>query len=249
MDTATAEENPADLARHIIRHSLTTVLSTVDRSGAPFGSLVSSACDYDAGPLFLMSTLASHTRNIEKDPRVSLLFDGTRALDVPLTGPRVTVSGVLERTEVPRHRQRFLRRHEDAALYADFADFSFFRLNITRAWLVAGFGRVNKISATELLAPCAIAGDLEAREDDIVSHMNNDHGDALDDIARYYCAADNNQVASRAQAWRMTGLDAQGLDLRHGGLAGRIEFPEILADIDQVRNFLVNLAKNSKKGD
>jgi heme iron utilization protein len=233
------DSDPVSLARRVIRQNLTTVLSTLDRSGHPFGTLVLSATDYDISPLFLMSTLATHTRNVKRDPHVSVLFDATRALDVPMSGARVTVSGILERVENESCRQRFLRRHKDAALYADFADFGFFRLVVSQAWLVAGFGRTNKISPRQLLTPCSFVDDLAAREADIVSHMNDEHSATLDDMARSCCDADQT-------GWTMTGLDAEGLDLRLGGDALRIDFPKPLPNIEQVRAFLVDLAKTSR---
>ena len=39
----------------------------------------------------LVSQLADHTKNLQADGRVSLLFDATAGLAEPLTGPRVTV--------------------------------------------------------------------------------------------------------------------------------------------------------------
>jgi heme iron utilization protein len=237
-DLAQKPDNPAAHARRIMRQCLTTSLATVDKSGAPFASLVLAACDMNASPVLLMSTLASHTRNIDRDGRVSLLFDGTIALDVPMTGSRVTVSGKLERSDQDRHRQRFLRRHPDAALYADFGDFSFFSLQVDLAHLVAGFGQVNKIKSVDLLMSDPCTDELGLREADILDHMNTDHSSALDNMARHF-------GGSAQSGWLMTGMDAEGIDLRLGHEVVRVEFPEILPDIDQARAFLVNLAKTA----
>jgi heme iron utilization protein len=238
-DLAETPADPAASARQVMRQTLTAVMSTLDKNGAPFASLVQVAFDADASPLLLMSTLASHTRNAERDPRVSLLFDGTRSLDLPMTGPRLTVSGKLARTGNARHRARFLRRHEDAALYADFGDFGFFQLQCDVAHLVSGFGMVSRLAGRDLLRPCPCLEDLETREAEVVSHMNNDHSEALDKMAGHFCAVDST-------GWQMTGLDEEGLDLRLGGTAARIEFPEKLANMDQARTFLIELAKTSQ---
>ena len=233
-------ENPAAQARHIIRQCLTATLATVDKSGAPYVSLVLTACDTDGTLILLLSTLARHTRHLDGDARVSLLFDGTGQRDLPMTGPRVSVSGSLERTTEPRHRQRFLRRHEDAALYADFEDFSFFRLTEPEAHYVAGFGRVNRISEPDLVTPQLPTNDPELNEENIIHHMNEDHRSALDDMAQFYCGT---ELAS----WQMTGLDAEGFDLRSGGRAERIDFPEILPEISMARVFLMEMTKASRK--
>ena len=235
-------DSPAADARLVMRQCMTATLSTLDRDGVPFGSLVLVACDVDARPLLLMSTLASHTRNAQKDQRVSLLFDGTGGRNVPMTGPRVTVTGILERTNEDRHRQRFLRRHEDAGLYADFEDFGFFILQPEKAHFVAGFGRVNKIGRDDLLEPCPFLPDLEAREQDIVSHMNGDHGDALNAMAAHF-------AGSVEEGWQMTGLDLSGIDLRLGGQGLRVEYPNKMQGIEQAREFLVNLTKTARSRD
>ncbi|MBT3703117.1 MAG: DUF2470 domain-containing protein [Alphaproteobacteria bacterium] len=237
-DLAQKTDNPAADARRIMRQCLTTSLATIDKSGAPFASLVLAACDMDAGPILLMSTLASHTRNIDRDGRVSLLFDGTRTTDIPMTGSRVTVSGKLERSDQDRHRQRFLRRHPDAALYADFGDFSFFSLQADLTHFVAGFGQVNRIKGGDLLMSAPCTAELAMREADILDHMNADHTSALDNMARHFGGSDRG-------GWLMTGMDAEGVDLRLGHGVIRIDFPEILPDIDQARAFLVNLAKTA----
>ena len=133
-----------------------------------------------------------------------------------------------------------LRRHEDAALYADFEDFSFFRLTEPEAHYVAGFGRVNRISEPDLVTPQLPTNDPELNEENIIHHMNEDHRSALDDMAQFYCGT---ELAS----WQMTGLDAEGFDLRSGGRAERIDFPEILPEISMARVFLMEMTKASRK--
>ena len=124
-------ESPATAARRLIRSQSTATLATsLAGDGWPYASLVLTACDHDASPLLLISALAEHTKNITADPRVSLLFDGTSGLADRLTGARATVLGRAERSQEPRHRDRFLARHASAALYAGFGDFAFYRVTI-----------------------------------------------------------------------------------------------------------------------
>ena len=54
---------------------LCTVMSTMHhrRSGYPFGTLVDFASDGAGYPIFCLSPLAIHTRNILEDPRCSLV--------------------------------------------------------------------------------------------------------------------------------------------------------------------------------
>ena len=152
-DQADLEEARA-LLRAARQATLATTLSTggaQNRDGWPFASLVLIAHDRDGSPLLLLSDLAEHSRNIEADDRVSLLIDGTAGLADPLTGPRLTVLGRARRSADASHRRGFLAAHPEAALYADFSDFSIYHVAVDSAHLVAGFGRIQWISAAALL--------------------------------------------------------------------------------------------------
>src|SRR5262245_59866920 len=126
-DTASKAEETGAAARQLVRDLDCAALAT-SLEDWPYSSLVLSACAHDATPLLLLSRLAQHTQNLLADPRASLLFDGTAGLDDPLTGPRVTVMGRIERSDDPLLRARFVARHPSAALYAGFADFALYRL-------------------------------------------------------------------------------------------------------------------------
>ncbi len=238
-------EDYARTARHVMRGAATAALSTLDRdSGAPYGSLVQTACLYDATPVLLISTLAEHTQNALADPTASILFDGTAGLEEPLTGPRVTAVGRLEPTDDDAVRARFLARHPGAAGYAGFADFGFWRLAIERAHLVAGFGKIVWIDAADLRFDASAAADLAARETDIVGHMNADHADAI----QLYAAADGaTGGAENGGTWTMTGVDPEGVDLRRGPDRRRIDFERPVHDADAARAALVAMVKAARR--
>jgi len=205
----------------------------------PYASLVLVAAAPDATPLLLISTLAEHTRNIAADPRVSLLFDGTQGLDSRLTGARATVLGRAERTADAGLQARFLARHPDAAMYAGFRDFAFYRVAVERVHLVAGFGRIHWVHASEvLLAPPDAA--LAQAEADIVAHMNADHADAVQLYAGVLLGLDG-------EGWRMTGCDAEGCDLRLEGRVARLDFDKRVADAEQARVELVRLVRRARQ--
>ena len=66
----------ADVKR-LMRLARTGALATLEAmGGAPLTTLVGVASDFDGAPLFLMSTLSRHTRNLGNDPRASLLLSG-----------------------------------------------------------------------------------------------------------------------------------------------------------------------------
>lgn len=224
------------LLRALDRASFATLLPG-EPSGWPYASLVLVAVDHDLSPILLLSDMAEHTRAIKADGRVSLLFDGTVGLDQPLTGPRVTVLGHAERTGDERLKARFLARHPDAALYAGFKDFDFYRIALDRAHLVGGFGKIRWIGAADLAPPQA-AGLAEA-EAGIVAHMNADHADAV----QLYAA---KLIGRSGEGWKMTGIDPEGLDLRRAGEVARLTFDQPLGAAAEARKVLVALVGKAR---
>ena len=218
------------LLRACDRASLATTLA----DGAPYASLVLLALDLDATPLLLLSDLAEHSRNLARDPRLSLLIDGTSGLDDPLAGARASLAGRAEPVSDARLLARFTSRHPSSEMYAGFGDFRLYCVRVERAHLVAGFGRIRWIDASEIL----LAGDaraLAAAEASILEHMNSDHADAVNRIARRASGAGGD--------WRMTGIDPEGADFRSGGRIVRQIFRTQIWDAGAARSELVHLAR------
>ncbi|MGE3064504.1 MAG: HugZ family protein [Hyphomicrobiaceae bacterium] len=228
-------------ARHLIRKGLKAALATIDKnSGHPHASLVLVATETDGTPVLLISNLAVHTQNLAADPRASLLFDGTDGLGDPLAGGRVTVVGTAERIASPHVRQRFLARHPSAASYADFPDFSFFRLRPERAHFIGGFGRIVTLTAESLITDTAGAESLIAAEPGIVSHMNEDHADAL--------ALYATEFAGRpAGEWRCTAIDPAGIDLVLGADTARVDSPFPMLSGADARRALVAMVQEARQ--
>ena len=224
------------LLRELDRASLATILPR-EPAGWPYASLVLVAVDHDLSPILLLSDMAEHTKAIKADDRVSLLFDGTAGLDQPLTGPRATVLGRAERIADERLKARFLAHHPDAALYAGFADFGFYRIALERAHLVGGFGKIRWIGAAELAPPQAEG--LAAAEAGIVEHMNADHADAVG----LYAA---KLIGRAGDGWKMTGIDPEGVDLRRGGQVARLAFDVPLQSAGEARKVLVGLVGKAR---
>jgi heme iron utilization protein len=235
------------LCRRLMRSQGHTVLATslVDDTGSrPYASLVAVAYDIDASPLLMISDLAQHSRNIAADGRVSLLFDGggLSAGADPLAEPRLSLLGQAVRRDDEGCRARFVARHPSAAAYAGFGDFHVYRVEIGRGHLVAGFGRISWIEAGELRF-AADASALAAAEAAIVAHMNTDHADAL--------ALYATRLLHRPEgAWRMTGIDPEGIDLRCGNETARLDFADNtvapVRDPVGARQALVELAARAR---
>jgi putative heme iron utilization protein len=126
-------------------------LATLTAEGAPFASYVLTAPDQHGAPLMLLSRLAVHTKNLERDARASLLYVRRPASgEEAMTAVRVTLTGRALKEDEEDARRRYIARHPDAARYAGFSDFSVYRFEIIAAHLVAGFGRIVTLTAGDL---------------------------------------------------------------------------------------------------
>jgi putative heme iron utilization protein len=227
------------LAKLLLRTVRAGALATLDGgTGFPFASLVTVATDLDGSPLLLMSRLAAHTANLDRDPRASILLAQGGKGD-PLAHPRLTVLGRIARTEEPRARARFLARQPKAKLYAGFADFAVWRMDMTGAHLNGGFARATTLSAEEIRTDLSGAEDLLAVEESAVAHMNEDHAEALGLYATRLAGAP-------AADWRATGLDPEGIDLAAGDAVARVPFDRRVADGAELRRLLVEMAQRAR---
>ena len=227
-----------NLLRRLDRASLASALPGDEGAAWPYASLVLVAVDHDLAPVLLLSDLAEHAKAIAADSRVSLLFDGTTGLDQPLTGPRLSLLGRAARTGDDRLKRRFLARHPDAEMYAGFKDFNFYRVAAERAHLVGGFGKIRWLTMAELQPELPSAA-LTESEPGIVEHMNADHADAVQLYA-------GRLLGLPAGDWKMTGIDAEGLDLRAGGQVARLAFDQPIATASDARKALIALAAKAR---
>jgi len=200
------EELPPDnvlAARKVARACHKTALSTLDKHGAPYVSLVTLAFDHDLSPILIISGMSAHTRNIQADPRVGFLFDGTEGHPNPQTGPRLSMQGVAGKVEdtqeANRLRARFLARNPGAVGYASFGDFSLWKITPSRAQFVGGFGRAVWIDAPFGLDPVVIQA-FQTGEADLLA-----------------------QIASRGRS-DVVSIDPDGYDISDGEKWSRVDF-------------------------
>ena len=137
-------------ARLLIRNVNAGTLATAE-SGVPHAALVTVAFDAETAPILLLSQLAIHTRQLQANPACALLLtEQTEAGSNPQTAARLCLTGTAAKTENLTARAIFLKCHPYAALYADFADFAFWRIFITDAYYIGGFGAARKLEVAKL---------------------------------------------------------------------------------------------------
>lgn len=234
------------LARSLLRlarHGALAVINAV--TGAPLASRVAVATDHDGAPIILVSALAAHTTGLLSNPFCSLLL-GEPGKGDPLAHPRISIACEAHRIERedPRHERvsrRFLARNPKARLYADFPDFSYFRLEPSDASLNGGFARAYVLTRAQLLTSGENIEAIAEAEHGAVAHMNDDHADA---VARYAIHYGKSDVT---QGWVMTGIDADGFDLVCGDKVLRITFEHPLTGPSDMHKSLVEMAKAARR--
>jgi heme oxygenase (biliverdin-IX-beta and delta-forming) len=235
---------PREVAKTRLRATRAATLSTLDRNtGHPFGSLVNVATDAAGRPLILVSRLATHTANLEVDPRASLLLPEMGKGDA-LAHPRLTVLGSMiqiapDSAEVPAIRARFLARHPKSELYAGFADFAFWRMEVVSAHLNGGFARAADLTAADVLTDLTDARQMIDVEGEAIAHMNADHADALRLYATKLLGAPDGK-------WQCVGLSPDGIELQRGQSALWLAFPERVTAPGQLRAVLKQLADEAR---
>ncbi len=245
-DTSVATPSHAERARTLVASIRTGTLCTVaeEPAGYPYGSFVTFALD-DGHPVFLISALAEHTRNLRHDPRSSLLV-AESGHDDPLANGRVTLIGDCRRLEDEGERARaraaFLGVHPNAAYYADFGDFGFWKLSVAAVRYIGGYGRMSWVEHDAFLG--AEPDPLAPHAARILEHMNADHAEALALYCRAFSKAADTSTAT------MTGVDRYGFEMSAVTAAGprpiRLGFPREALTPEDARRELVELVKRAR---
>jgi len=240
------EPTYAERARTLVYLGRIGTLSTLSRKhpGQPFGSVMPYSLDAQGRPLFLISTMAMHTQNLQADPRASLLVTQPSWTGDPLAAGRVTLMGEarpLTEADAALARQAYLARHSNAAYWVDFEDFSFYRLEIADIYFVGGFAAMDWVSAKDYLD--AQPDPLADAAAGIIEHMNGDHADALVTFARVLAGAEADEAV-------MVSVDRLGFKLRLKSgprLSGaRIPFPREVTTTEQCRAVLIEMLRDAR---
>jgi hypothetical protein len=203
-------------------------------------------CTLATDPVFFISELAEHTKNLRADSRASLLVAESGEGD-PLAKGRVTLLGhgrvLSDRHERDVAQAAYLSAHPNAAYYIDYSDFAFWRLDVESVRYIGGYGRMSWVDVAAWRAgePDPIASHASA----IIDHMNADHADAMIDFCRALTRATDTTAAT------MTGVDRYGFEMSaqtgRGPRPIRLAFPAPIATPDDARRAMVALVRRARE--
>src|SRR6266568_1294145 len=236
----------AERARTLVYLGRMGSLSTQSRKqpGFPFGSVMPYGLDNHGRPIFLISTMAMHTQNLQADPRASLLVTQQDTEGEPLGASRVTVVGnvlPVPNAELAEARKLYLERHANSKYWVDFEDFSFYRMDVVDVYYVGGFGVMGWVSASDYdrSQPDPLADSMA----EIMQHMNTDHKDALILLAKKFARTESQEAT-------ITAVDRLGFHVRmktRDGLRGaRIAFLREVNNPAETRKVLLEMVQQAR---
>jgi len=194
---------PVESALHLLHEAACATLAThaTQLAGYPYATALPCVVDETHCPMFCISALAEHTRNLLADPRVSLSVLSTENPSVQ-AAERMTLLGDAERlVPSPERLTRYLRYQPDAKQYLEL-DFMFFRLRPKRMRYIGGIGKMGWLEAAAWDALPVLSPGREA------------------ELLR--------DAALKAPAGvRLLGIDLFGMDYEAHGIRARQPFPEV----------------------
>ncbi len=235
--TSTPTTTPVPDARALLRASRAGTLAT-SGDGQPFASLVTPATAPDGSVLLLLSGLSEHTRHLRTEPRCAVMVAGPQTETNPQTAPRLTVTGLATPEPDPALKARWVALHPYAAFYAGFGDFQLWRIAPKAGLYIGGFASATRLRQADLAWDLAAVEAVAAAEPSVLAHCNDDHADALDQIAAAYGAS--------GSGWRMVACDVDGCDLACDEVVLRVPWAAAVADAAGIRSELVRLTKAAK---
>jgi putative heme iron utilization protein len=245
--SSTPEDGPslAERARTLVALGGQSSLSTFSKKhpGFPFGSLMPYAADEAGRPMFFISSMAVHTKNLKEEPNCSLFVTRSSASGSNLGAARITIigtAGQISDAEKEAALAEYLTRHPESKQWAGFGDFGLYRMDVVDVYFVGGFGVMGWVSADEYAQ--ATPDPLAKHADDIIEHVNRDHQLGVIALAKH-------QWGIAASHGMMTSIDQHGFDAKllteQGAKGIRVSFPQPALTAEDVRTIMTQMIREA----
>lgn len=230
-------------AKRLLRSSEVGVISTISKNlrGYPFGSVTPFISDSEGHLYFYISDIAQHAANMQADSRMSLTVYTQKDDGDQNENARLTVVGDCEPMTGQDHDEmlsRYVLRYPDAKAYEQAHDFKMWKVTIKRVRYIGGFGKIFWLEKDEWMANPNPWD--KAAEDAMITHMDEDHQDAMALILAQHTGVYDESVT-------MSGIQADGCYLRLKGNNVFIPFDSVCTEQGDARVQLVALTKSARE--
>lgn len=200
-----------DTALHLL-HSLSSgslATHSTHMPGYPFASALPFMPDERHCPVFLISNLAEHTKNLVADQRAAFLVAETNEKNM-LENPRMTLVGDVVRIDASGElRARYLRYQPESEDYLALGDFAFYQLVPKRVRYIGGFAQMGWLEESSWNAAAVLP--------------LTDEATLIQDL-----------LADLPPGVRLLGVDYHGMDFERKGKRERQRFPGKLQSTEQI---------------
>lgn len=231
-------------AQKIYLENFAGEISTIERKdspleGYPIGSVAAFMIDHTGCPVVYSASVSERVKNVQENPKSSLLIREVQRNHRVETGWRLAVMGdlveVTDEADLKRIQTRYFEHYPKAAFYQGVHEFKFYRLNVKLARVILGFGRIAWVQPEQLKRPSIF--DMET-EQKILDHMNQDHQESLE---KYLV---KNQVKLKQGAVpKMVAVNQYGFTVFYHNHLYFIHFKNKAENMQDVRTELVIMAQ------
>jgi putative heme iron utilization protein len=226
-------------ARLLLRQTDVGVVSTLSKNlrGYPFGSVTPFISDSAGHLYFYISDIAQHAANMIADSRMSLTVYKTRTSGDQNENARLTIVGDGSPMSGEEHDEmlaRYIKQYPEAESYKQAHDFRMWKVKVKRVRYIGGFGKIFWLEKEEWMQPSS-PWDFNT-EMGMITHMNEDHQDAMALILKNHTGEINDDVT-------MSGILSDGCYFQSKEKAFFIPFTEVCQSSSDVRLQLVALTQ------
>ena len=235
------KQQAADDARTHLLSTFNGVLATIMRDnlgldGYPFGSVVPFCLSQNNEIIVLISDIAQHTKNINLNSKVSMILHNTDQDNIQ-KGWRLTIVGDAKKAtseEAEILAQRYERYFTDSSDYHRVHDFNFYTISPKKGRYINGFGEIHWVDFDRMIQPSIFDADTE---NEMITHMNEDHHDAL------LLFMQTKMAVTHPEKVRLVQVDQYGFTIAHDEKFERFTFKKEAKSPMDIRLFLVEMVK------
>ena len=239
----------AAAAKTFLTQNKLGVLSTISQSqnGFPFGSIVPYDIDPAGNVYIYISLIAEHYKNLRADKRASLIATDCFGSEDPQASARATL--LLEFEPVDEQRAPTVKRNYEARFpnsinYEIQHNFLFMIGKPIKVRWIGGFGDIRWFSSADYAA--AVPDVLAYDSNEIIKHMNEDHPDALIEIAKA-----NSKLNLTEYSAQMIAICSENMTirLRKKNVVEDVvaKFPRPVERPEQAREIVIETLKLARK--